>query len=448
MRKMKVLYVGDWRDSRNFGGRGQSIALHQLLAQRFEISGIIPGESLLSAEAVDGYVGTLLPQRYFRFVWRIRHKLKLADWYLKLVEEPFGARDFITDQPAQSAESALRYRATNPGLDELCRQVEQADVLVINGEGCGIFRTPFRRDFFFNLAMIELGVRLGKKVIYANAIISDCPVTGRNAANFAAARAALAKADGVLVRDPESLEYLQKEMPEVKAEYIPDALFTWFPVYQRFGASVPPNGDFVIGPPELSQYLGKLDFSKPYICLGGSATAADFQQEATECYVRLANALRRLGYPVYLTENCGGDRFLPEVGRITGCGVVPWNTPAYMAGAILANASLFVSGRFHATILASLGGTPCVFLGTHSHKMASLQRTLEYQSPRTFEALPSAQAIEEIVTLSEHYLRDDGGLRDRLQSVAERRCREAATLPGRIMEIVDGPDDPAPSPIL
>jgi ADP-heptose:LPS heptosyltransferase len=238
-----------------------------------------------------------------------------------------------------------------------------------------------------------------------------------------------------MVRDPESLEYLQKEMPEVKCEYIPDALFTWFPVYERFGACVPPNGDFIIPPPEKSEYFGKLDFSKPYICIGGSSWAAEFQEQAVDHYLRLLEGVRELGYPVYLTQNCGGDRFFEEVARISGCGIVPWNTPIFMAGAILANARLFISGRFHATIFASLGGTPAVFLGAHSHKMASLQRTLEYDLQKQFSGIPANQEIEEIAAvLSEQYLKEGMPLREKIKAIVAKRCEEARQLPQRMLD--------------
>ncbi len=431
---MKVLYIGDHRDSMNWGGRGQSIALHQLLERNLEISGVIPGASVLSTEAVDGYVSTLLPQQYFRFLWRIRNKMKLADWYLRVVEERFGARDFLTDEPAKSAETLIRYRSKNPGLGEIYEQLAGADLVVINGEGSGIFRTPFRRDFFFYLAMIELGVRLNKKIFYVNGIISDCPFTGRNSKNFDSARKTLAKCHAVLVRDPESLDYLKREMPEVECEYIPDALFTWFPIYERFGACVPPNGDFVIPPPEKNEYLGKLDFSKPYICMGGSAWAANHQEQAVDHYLRLLEKVRQLGYPVYLTQNCGGDRFLQEVASVSDCGIVPWNTPIFMAGAILANAQLFISGRFHATILASLGGTSCVFLGTHSHKMESLKKTLGYDLQEQFSGMPTDQEIDEIVTLSDQYLKEGAPLRHKIKAVVAKRCEEASQLPQRILD--------------
>lgn len=430
---MKVLYVGDNRDSMNWGGRGQSIALYQLLENSFEISNVIVGATVMYVGATRGYVGTLLPLKYFSFLHDVREKIKVVNWYLK-IEERFGARDFITDDPSESAETLLRYRLKNPGFGEIYKQMTEADLVVINGEGSGIFRTPFRRDFFFYLAMIELAVRLNKRAFYVNGIISDCPFTGRNGKNFDSARKTLAKCQAVLVRDPESLDYLQKEMPEVRCEYIPDALFTWFSIYERFGSCVPPNGDFIIPPPENNEYFGKLDFSKPYICIGGSSWAAEFQEQAVSHYLQLLKSVRELGYPVYLTQNCGGDRFLREVARQSGCGLVPWNTPIMMAGAVLANAKLFISGRFHPTIFASLGGTPCVFLEAHSHKMASLQRTLEYANPKQFSAMPEDRDIAQIIALSEQYIRENPSLRKKIRAVVAKRCEEARRLPQRILD--------------
>ena len=105
-----------------------------------------------------------------------------------------------------------------------------------------------------------------------------------------------------------------------------------------------------------------------------------------------------------------------------------------MAGAILANARVFISGRFHAAIFASLGGTPCVFLEAHSHKMASLQRTLEYANPKQFSALPEHHDIAQIVALTEQYLREGPSLREKIKAVVAMRCEEASQLPQRILD--------------
>ncbi len=102
---------------------------------------------------------------------------------------------------------------------------------------------------------------------------------------------------------------------------------------------------------------------------------------------------------------------------------MPWNTPIMMAGAILANARAFVSGRFHPAIFASLGGTPCVFLDAHSHKMASLQKTLEYDVHSTFPAMPVGRDIDEIASLSQRYIAEGDSLREQDQGCRRQALR-------------------------
>jgi len=73
----------------------------------------------------------------------------------------------------------------------------------------------------------------------------------------------LRNAGPLALRDPESLEYVQKEIPEAKSCLIPDSLFAWFSLYAN-GSSYPPlNGDFLLPHPEKDEYWGKLDFSQP-----------------------------------------------------------------------------------------------------------------------------------------------------------------------------------------
>ena len=75
-----------------------------------------------------------------------------------------------------------------------------------------------------------------------------------------------------------------------------------------------------------------------------------------------------------------------------------------MCGSVLAHARLFISGRYHPSIFASLGGTPCIFLASHAHKMGSLSRVLEYDDHRQFNAFPDDSEIAEIVSTARQYL--------------------------------------------
>jgi polysaccharide pyruvyl transferase WcaK-like protein len=435
--RMKLLFVGDNQTSLNWG-RGASIALGQLLSSSFEITGRVTGDFFVLATAEAGYVGTFMPPKYYPF---FRHLLNRRGrsfaWYVKL-ERFLGAKDFIAEDPTVSVDNLLAHKRRHLALARIYEQVAEADLLVLDGDGDIVFSSPPRRQTLFLLAMIELGIRLKKPVFLVNSMISDCPLTGRNNTTLAAAKRLLAQCRAVSLRDPESLEYVQKEIPEAKSCFIPDSLFAWFSLYENDGSHPPVNGDFLLPYPEKVEYWGKLDFSQPYICIGGGALAGSQPDRAVQCYARLVDEVRRLGYRVYLTENDFPDSFLERVAREKGVGIVPVDAPILMCGAVLAHARLFISGRYHPSIFASLGGTPCIFLASHAHKMGSLSRVLEYEAPGEFNAFPDDSEITEIVSTAKKYLEQGETLRARIRRVAKLRSDEAIALPGFLERQMNG----------
>ena len=426
----KVFFVGDNRRNVNWG-RGASIALREILTSSFEISGCVSGELFSLSTAEAGFVSTLMPGKYYRVFQYLqrRHTRRPFSWYIKL-EKLFGATDFISDDPAESVRRLLAQKHRYPGLTKLYDEASNADIVVLDGDGDIVFSTPPRRQTLFLLAMIELGIRLGKPVFLVNSMISDCPLTGRNEQTVAHARRLFAQCRAICLRDPESLEYVQKEMPNAVSSLIPDSLFAWSRIYAETESRPPANGNFCLPYPEQEEYWGKLDFSKPYVCIGGGALAGTQAEKAIERYSRLVDAISQLGYRVYLTENDIPDAFLKDVARQKGIGVIPVNAPILLCGAVLAHARLFISGRYHPSIFASLGGTPCIFLGSQAHKMGSLSRVLEYENHQQFNAFPTDADIDGILDTARRYLDQGEELRERIKGIAKLRSREALSLAG------------------
>jgi polysaccharide pyruvyl transferase WcaK-like protein len=116
------------------------------------------------------------------------------------------------------------------------------------------------------------------------------------------------------------------------------------------------------------------------------------------------------------------------VAEETNTPIIPGEVPILMGGAILANARLFVTGRYHPSIMAAAGGTPCVFLGADSHKTRSLQRLLGYDDPHVFSAIPTPDEHDDLLARGRELL--DGGqpVRDRIQQEAEARAEETEEL--------------------
>ncbi len=434
---MKALFVGDNRTSPNWG-RGASIALHQLLSEPFEIIGTVPGSLFDLSVAEAGYVHTLLPPRYyhlFRHAWLHRSRRPWS-WHMRL-ETFYGAKDFISEDPAVSVDNLLTHKDRYPRLQRIYDQANQADCLIVDGDGDIVFSTPPRRQTLFLLAMIELGLRLSKPVFLVNSMLSDCPTTGHNADTVATARRLFARCCAVSLRDPESIAYALEHMPEINPVLLPDSLFAWYSRFQSPASRPFCDGDFLLPFPEQEELFGKLDFSRPWICIGGGALAASQPDRAIPAYVQLVEAVRSLGMNVYLTENDTPDAFLRKVATETGAGLVPVDAPILQCGAVLAHARLFISGRYHPSIFASLGGTPCVFLGSHAHKMRSISQLLEYETHREFNGVPAGEEIEEIVTLAKKYLDEGDSRRTFIKGVAKARYNQVMELPHLIMRQLD-----------
>jgi polysaccharide pyruvyl transferase WcaK-like protein len=426
---MKVFFVGDNRTTVNWG-RGASIALGELLSNSFQIAGRVTGDFFDLSTTAAAYVGGFMPARHYGlFQYLLLRKGRWPFvWYIKL-EELLGARDFIAENPAVSIDNLMAHKHRHSALARIYDQAAESDMVVLDGDGDIIFSTPPRRQTLFLLAMIELGIRLKKPVFLVNSMISDCPLTGRNDTTLAAARKLLVQCRAVSLRDHESLGYVQREMPETNASFIPDSLFSWFSHYANGNSHPPFNGDFLLPHPEKDEYWGKLDFSRPYICIGGGALAASNPDRSVQCYARLVDAIKQLGYCVYLTENDLPDSFLQRVAREKDVGIVPANAPIHLCGAVLAHARLFISGRYHPSIFASLGGTPCIFLGSHAHKMGSLSGVLKYEDQRQFSGFPSDADVAEIVSMAREYLDQGETLRAQIRQVAKLRCDESSQLP-------------------
>jgi len=425
----KLLIVSDTTRGINWGGRAASLAFQQCLARRFENIRTLPGDYAATPMVVD----TFLPRSLAWPLLRRRHRNAVLGAYFKF-EEALGMKpDYIELDPVKSAHNILRNKDRD-GIRGLYAAICEAEVVVVDGDGDLIFRTPPGRIPLFNLAVIELASHLGKEIHYVNSIFADCSMTGRNEQFHRHALSALSKCSTVALRDPVSIRAALSSAPELKTHLIPDSLFLWYDSLQDAVDNVPQNGDYVIPfPQERTAHFGRIRFDRPYICLSGSSYAAFFQDEAVEAYTRLACALRdKFDMSVYLAPTCQGDRFMYEVASRTSLPILPSEIPIMMAAGILAKAQIYVTGRYHPAIMASLGGTPCVFLGADSHKTSSLQELLEYEQVRTFSALPSLEECSQICHEAAETLKCGEKLRDRIRSAAHDRAREAQ----RIVELI------------
>ena len=427
---MKILLVGDNIGFPNWGGRGAAIALRRILSASYDVFASIAGTefevklvnfSFVQPRFLDAQSDT------FHLAVKNRHTGRLIGAFVRIMET-LGARDFVSEDSKETAKTILKFKSKYHQLEEIYQKVLRADIILVNGEGDFVFSDPPRRQVLYMLGIAELGLSLGKHVVFANGMLSACVTTGTNSATIDTTRRIFQQLSAVIVRDAESYAYAQRQSLPVSA-IVPDSLFAFYPAVNDASSTIPRNGDFVVSYPEYVASLGRLDFHERYVCvLGGAAPAKDIGR-AIPAYVRLVHEVAKVIPNIILVETCAGDRFLRQVASESGFPVLPANISVYMGAKILANAVAVLSGRYHPSILASLGGTPCVFLRSTAHKMLSVQELLGYGAPREFDSFPNTTEVAQILDQFESYLRDGERLREHLKRTAEQRYRETIQLP-------------------
>jgi len=178
------------------------------------------------------------------------------------------------------------------------------------------------------------------------------------------------------------------------------------------------------------------DFTREYVCIAGSSSfgkKSGDRQAIVDAYVNLVDRVKLvIKKDVYLVEGCEGDSFLRDVAVETGAKIIPVDTPILSAGKILSKAKVFITGRYHPAILASLGGTPCVFMTSNSHKTQSLQELLAYSDGHEYDVVPNSDEIDNIVGLAELYIAKGKELRDKIKN----RCLELSLKAKEIANLV------------
>lgn len=418
----RLLYLADNSDLSNWGCRATSLALRQLLAAAgHEIVGTVTGSMIEAPYPRSEVVANRFWGPFSRRLNRDRvRKLPLAASVL----DRLGQRNALSHDLSANIETLERARAWDAPTRRLFAAIEACEAVAVNGEGDLIFASPARSRLLYTLTICEMALRRGKPLHYLNAMVSECPTTGLNGETLALATDVLRRATAFTVRDPVSQAFVRDNMPGVEADMYPDAVFSWSRLLAPADQPIAYDRSAIAPFFERGDHLPEV-FDRPYLLLGGGSRAARDWPAATQAYVGLVEALAVVGLPVVLAPGCSGDLFLREVSARTGAPMVPLETPALAAGAILANARVFVSGRWHPSIMATLGGTPCVFMGSNSHKTLTIQSMLENTDPIEFSPCPSTAEAGQIAARARALVAAGDAERARILAVTRRLGEEA-----------------------
>lgn len=383
--RQKVLFVADNRNRENWGCRATSIALKEIINSHSEIAYTIYGDitGSYNPELIHGY------SKWMRLYKLLYNAFPIFRRVFKL----FDVADIISSTVKKSLKRYRKAIKVNKFIKDLDKQIKEVDAIVVNGEGTFIFSTPNRYDTIFYLLILKVAQDYGKRTYLLNAMYSDSPTSKRNISLLSETRQILEKCTMVTARDPLSYDYCKAYIVK-SVKYVPDALFTWNKYFQYNNLCM--NFPYAtISFPEMENKW--INYNKPYLCLSGSSLAAGNPRDAFSAFYDLALLLNEKVLPTIIVSTCSGDSFLEPVAKKAGLPYVSVQTNILSGMSILGNASVFVSGRWHPSILASISGTPCVFLGSNSHKTLAIQVMLGYKEAKEYSAIPNSQEISCIV---------------------------------------------------
>jgi polysaccharide pyruvyl transferase WcaK-like protein len=341
----------------------------------------------------------------------------------------FKRKDFINENIDVSIDRFLFIKNKYSRVNDFYEKIAACDAVVINGEGSIIFKTPQDRIALFLLFVLKLSQKLNKKTYLLNTMLSFSPNSNIDKKFQKQLVEVLEQCNGIGFRDKYSIQVLKNLSPDSKFRYnfIPDALFTWRNKFEQTYIADYKNGSF---DPQINSDLANknFDFNGDYICVSGSSALSSpkKRENAISSYVKLLVELKKLNIPILLVPGCKGDMFLYDVAKKMNISIIPLEINVKIGGGILSNARVFISGRFHPSILASLGGTPCVFFDSNSHKTLSIQEILEYPTPHSeFSSEPSDLEIRDICNSVKYFLANNNEIRERVKTIVDKLSKES-----------------------
>ena len=212
---------------------------------------------------------------------------------------------------------------------------------------------------------ILLMAYFAKKYLNKPCVLINHTVDPKNPAAEEMIRNVYPLLDFITVREKLSLEELRKIGIQCKVKFAPDALFG----VDRNLRLVPNR-----------KLRKQIDFSKPYICLGDSSGVPYVSWNIYIVYKTIVRHLRRICNQIVIVNgNSTATSILRKVADDCRCGWVSVDNCNYLElMEVLRGALIYISGRWHASILSILVGTPILLWGADSHKTRGLADLIDY----------------------------------------------------------------------
>ena len=411
----KIFFVNDTSDSANWGCRATTAALRSMIEQHGEITQVL---YLRRMSATDRYIQkdfkrveaycsqifTHLPTgksltQYVNTRWIKPRWARLA-----------GSRDAMPTTWDEFHSFALKVLAGEILQPERAA-LETCDLVFINGEGSIYDRQRKGRMMLFIAYLAK--VHFDKPCVLANhtADIHD-PVMAQMVAKV------YPLLDDIVFREPLSAAACRPFVRDSNSILSADAAFTYRPATRTALSAIGNRPDYFSIWPDSARGF---DPTNPYICVGGSSIYSRRDRPTYDPipgFKALCDHLNQSVAPVVLTAPDPKDeKIFRPIAKELGLPLIALNTPTQQAVDILGNASVYISGRWHPSILALTGGTPIITFTANTYKTQALLQQIGLNA-QTFDALNLHKEAKDIIELAETYIAQGDALRQKLQEQA------------------------------
>jgi polysaccharide pyruvyl transferase WcaK-like protein len=263
------------------------------------------------------------------------------------------------------------------------KMILNSDIVILNAEGAFVNGIDdegrYRRDGRYLLFVAYLAARYNKKVAIFNNVVDPDSNDAKEMLSYV-----YSIIDYAQVRDRMSLNVLQTYPGCCKANYYPDALF-------NLKVS---DFDYL----RLSDLIDIDIIESGYVCLGDSATLRLVSWDVEKFYVELIHKLKdRFSHVVFIEGFSETNNDVMKAIQKTGIRYLSLKNSDYLSVCkVIQSAKIFLSGRWHATIMSAVAGTPFILWGSDSHKTMSLYDLFEYPA-NFFEVKTLSIHVDDIV---------------------------------------------------
>ncbi len=400
--KNKVLFIGDLRDAGNYGAIATSEALIELInkSRTLHLNDIITYKSLYSPTPLNGQRKEKILVKFFRQkIKSIVSKVSptFVKDFLKLVfkQKPPVGKDFIPYKFSQYDEYAKK-AINGEILQYEVELIKRNEIIIINGEGNIVNGTDEFGMYRCGARYILFIAYLSKVYLKKNTCIINHTVDPQNNDAIEMIKNTYPLLDWISVRETLSKNYLIDLKIKCNLHFHADALFS----YQ------------IKNELENRDIENLIDFSKPYICIGDSSAIrgqmSKVKWNVNITFENLIKEIKQLCHQIVFIDGYSGKH--KEINKVLkqtkSIQLNLQNCSYHDLAIVLGKSQLFISGRWHASILACLSSTPFILWGADSLKTKALNKL--YDDFSAFFDIPTLPIhITEIAAESRRIIKDN-----------------------------------------